>query len=155
MQVHGSVCLRNSLCAFGCTCLHAAWCLCWSKAVLNCALDSACHAQDARKADFMLPTLGPKLSAIQQEASFGRGFALLKGVPVDRYSRKESLIAYWLIGQHWGTVRAWINTLSATLHLTCIPPVKVLLTCAHNSLLHLLVPTLLPHPLLTLPLHAN
>lgn len=70
------------------------------------ALDSACHAQDARKADFPLPTLGPKLTAIQQEASFGRGFALLKGVPVDRYSRKESLIAYWLIGQHWGAVRA-------------------------------------------------
>ena len=136
-------------CCATCACLlHGA-----EKSVCSIALHSACHAQDARKADFPLPKLGPKLSAIQQEASFGRGFALLKGVPVERYSRKESLIAYWLIGQHWGTVRAVRGLASCfvnPLHLTLNPPVEVLLTCARNSF-HLIahVPTLLPHPLLT------
>ena len=60
--------------------------------------------QDAKRADFPLPTLGPKLAALQHEASFGRGFVVLKGVPVERYSRKASVIAFWLIGQHWGLV---------------------------------------------------
>mmetsp|Transcript_37065 Transcript_37065/g.82427 ORF Transcript_37065/g.82427 Transcript_37065/m.82427 type:complete len:361 (+) Transcript_37065:175-1257(+) len=58
--------------------------------------------KDASKDSFPLPTFGPKLKEIQHEVSFGRGFALLKGVPVDRYSRQESLIAYWLMGQYWG-----------------------------------------------------
>jgi len=63
---------------------------------------SGIEIKDAKKADFPLPLFGPKLEGMQTEASFGRGFVLLKGVPVSRYTRRESLIAYWLIGQHWG-----------------------------------------------------
>ena len=65
--------------------------------------------QDVKKADFPLPQFGPKLKEMQNEASFGRGFVLLKGVPVDRYTRRESLLAYWLIGQHWGMVRGYLS----------------------------------------------
>ncbi len=50
----------------------------------------------------MLPTLGPILTSIQEEVTWGRGFALIRGVPVDRYTRKESLIAYWGLGLYWG-----------------------------------------------------
>lgn len=50
----------------------------------------------------MLPSLGAILTAIQDEVTWGRGFALIRGVPVDRYTRKEALIAYWGIGLYWG-----------------------------------------------------
>lgn len=55
-----------------------------------------------RREDFPLPSLGPKLEAIQHEVTWGRGFALLRGVPVWRYTRRESLAAYWGIGLYWG-----------------------------------------------------
>lgn len=53
------------------------------------------------KDDFELPTLGPLLRDMQQEVLRGRGFALLRGLPVDKWSRKETMIAYWGIGLHW------------------------------------------------------
>ena len=53
------------------------------------------------KADFPLPTLGPLLADIQQEVLRGRGFALIRGLPVERWSRLETLVAYWGIGLHW------------------------------------------------------
>ena len=40
-------------------------------------------------ADFPLPTLGPLLGQILQEVTSGRGFALVKGVPVQRWSRVQ------------------------------------------------------------------
>lgn len=58
--------------------------------------------KDVRKGTYPLETFGPKLAEIQREVSFGRGFALLRGVPVERYTRKQSLLAFWLIGQYWG-----------------------------------------------------
>eukprot|EP00775_Hariotina_reticulata_P009087 gene9087-9257_t len=42
---------------------------------------------------------------MQQEVLRGRGFALLRGLPVDKWSRQETLIAYWGIGLHWGNLR--------------------------------------------------
>ncbi len=47
------------------------------------------------KEDFPLPTLGPLLAEVLAEVLKGRGFALLRGLPVDRWSRKETLVAYW------------------------------------------------------------
>ena len=50
-----------------------------------------CHAQDfeAIPQDFDLPTLGPVLRAMRQDVQHGRGFALLRGLPVDRWSRVQ------------------------------------------------------------------
>lgn len=58
--------------------------------------------QTISKADFPLPTVGPVLAAVEEEVRTGRGFALIRGVPVYRYSRKETMIAYWGIGLYWG-----------------------------------------------------
>ncbi|WIA22176.1 hypothetical protein OEZ85_004510 [Tetradesmus obliquus] len=57
------------------------------------------------KEDFPLETLGPILKEVQQEVLRGRGFALLRGLPVERWSRQQTLIAYWGIGLHWGNLR--------------------------------------------------
>ena len=49
------------------------------------------HAQDfeAIPQDFDLPTLGPVLRAMRQDVQHGRGFALLRGLPVDRWTRVQ------------------------------------------------------------------
>ncbi len=51
---------------------------------------------------FPLPRLGPKLIALRDEVVNGRGFALLRGLPVDRLTRREAAIMYWGLGTHLG-----------------------------------------------------
>ena len=41
--------------------------------------------QQITKAEFQLPTLGAKLEAARDETRFGRGWFLIRGVPVQRY----------------------------------------------------------------------
>src|SRR5262249_31034918 len=37
------------------------------------------------QADFPLPTFAPTLHAIRQDLESGRGFTLIRGLPIDRY----------------------------------------------------------------------
>ncbi len=55
---------------------------------------------------FSLPTLGPVLANVLHELLEGRGFAMLRGLPVDRYSRAEQAIAYLGIGSYLGAARS-------------------------------------------------
>lgn len=57
---------------------------------------------DIRQEDFPLPALGPVLAQTRREVMHGRGFALLRGVPVDRYDRLRTAIAFFGIGAHLG-----------------------------------------------------
>src|SRR6185312_16887236 len=45
------------------------------------------------KADFPLPTLGPRLKAIERELIDGRGFVLIRGLPRDRWSNDDMCLA--------------------------------------------------------------
>jgi len=54
------------------------------------------------KADFPLPHLGPTLVKLRKEILDGRGFVLFKGLPVGRWTREETAIAYWGMGAHLG-----------------------------------------------------
>lgn len=58
--------------------------------------------KDVTKADFHLPTLGPALADIRGELIDGRGFVLIRGVPVASYNRAQSALAFWGIGLHLG-----------------------------------------------------
>lgn len=58
------------------------------------------------QADFPLPTLGPALARVQQEVINGRGFALLRGLPVANWSIRESALAFYGIGAHLGNARS-------------------------------------------------
>lgn len=58
---------------------------------------------DVRREDFALPILGPALAGLRAELLEGRGFVLVRGVPVPRYTRLQSAIAFWGIGTHMGT----------------------------------------------------
>ena len=55
---------------------------------------------------FPLPTLGPKLAAVRAELLEGRGFVLVKGLPVDRWSRRDASFAFIGLGAHLGNARS-------------------------------------------------
>ncbi|CAN7768465.1 TauD/TfdA family dioxygenase [Pseudorhodoferax sp. LjRoot39] len=57
---------------------------------------------NVKRADFVLPTVGPLLARARQESLHGKGFHLFRGIPVDRYSMRQAAIAFWGIGLHFG-----------------------------------------------------
>ena len=57
-------------------------------------------------ARFALPTLAPQLAAWRAELLNGRGFLLLRGLPVERWSVRESATAFFGLGSHLGQARA-------------------------------------------------
>ena len=58
--------------------------------------------RDITRQDFELPHLAQALDNLANEVVDGRGIVLIRGVPVERYSRLESAIAYWGIGTYFG-----------------------------------------------------
>jgi len=54
-------------------------------------------------ADFPLPGLTPTLEAIGREVRDGRGFAVLRGFPVEDRSLEDIELAYWGLCAHLGT----------------------------------------------------
>jgi hypothetical protein len=56
--------------------------------------------------DFPLPNLAPRLAAIRDELLHGRGFSLLKGLPVHHWSRRDVAIAFMGLGAHLGRARS-------------------------------------------------
>src|SRR6201997_45355 len=59
-----------------------------------------------RREDFPLPTLGPVLDRLRAEVLDGRGFVLLRGMPVDDRPIAVSATAYWGIGTYFGSARS-------------------------------------------------
>ena len=55
------------------------------------------------RADFPLPVLGAPIERWLDELDDGRGFVLVRGVPVERYGEADATLAYWGIGLHLGT----------------------------------------------------
>jgi len=52
--------------------------------------------------DFPLPTLAAEIDRWRDELRSGRGFVLVRGVPVDRLTPAEAEIAFWGLGLHLG-----------------------------------------------------
>jgi hypothetical protein len=61
---------------------------------------------DIRRENFPLPTLGPVLERLRSEVLNGRGFVLLRGMPVENRPIAESAIAYWGVGTYFGSARS-------------------------------------------------
>jgi TfdA family taurine catabolism dioxygenase TauD len=55
-----------------------------------------------RRADFPLPTLAPLIADWARELRHGRGFLLMRGLPVDRWGDERAALVYWGLGQHLG-----------------------------------------------------
>ena len=60
------------------------------------------YSQNVSRESFSLPSLGVKLLEIREEIIRGRGFQLIKGIPVNQWSRRQVAIAYWGIGLFLG-----------------------------------------------------
>ena len=78
-------------------------------------VETATRALASREADiaaitpkeFPLPTLGARLKArVEGEVLNGRGFLLLRGLPVERWSMRESATAFFGLGAHLGSARS-------------------------------------------------
>lgn len=77
-------------------------------------IDTAVRATQAAGRDiigvtrdnFELPTLGDKLRAVRDEVRDGRGFALIRGLPIECYTLREAATAYFGIGAHMGSARS-------------------------------------------------
>ena len=67
--------------------------------------DARVDIASIRRVDFPLPTLGPRLQRILDETLNGRGFALIRCLPVERWTKLESAIAFFGIGAHIGAAR--------------------------------------------------
>lgn len=61
---------------------------------------------EIRRADFPLPRLGPVLDRLRAEVLDGRGFVLLRGLPVEDRPIDESATAYWGLGSYFGSARS-------------------------------------------------
>jgi hypothetical protein len=61
---------------------------------------------DIRREDFPLPTLGPVLDRLRGEVLDGRGFLLLRGMPVEDRPIAESATAFWGVGAYFGSARS-------------------------------------------------
>ncbi len=58
------------------------------------------------RTDFPLPRLAPKLAAVSRELLGGCGFAVLRGLPVERYDMRQAATAFFGIGTHLGNARS-------------------------------------------------
>jgi hypothetical protein len=54
------------------------------------------------RSDFPLPTLGPLLEALVDELVDGRGFALIRGVPIEGLSERQAELLYWGLSRYLG-----------------------------------------------------
>ncbi|HEU4930763.1 MAG TPA: TauD/TfdA family dioxygenase, partial [Pyrinomonadaceae bacterium] len=52
-----------------------------------------------------LPTLGPRLQGLLDEVLNGRGFVLIRRLPVERWTRRQAAIAFLIIGAQLGNLR--------------------------------------------------
>ena len=60
------------------------------------------HIEDVCRRDFPLPTLGPLFAEWSRELMHGRGFLLVRGLPVEQWTDDEAGLVFWGLGQHLG-----------------------------------------------------
>src|ERR1700741_2372395 len=55
--------------------------------------------------DLSLPTLAPRLKQLLDEVLNGRWFVLIRGLPIERWTRRQAAIAFLVIGAQLGNLR--------------------------------------------------
>ena len=69
-------------------------------------VDAEFDIPSIRRHDFPLPTLGPRLRQMLDELLTGRGFVLVRRLPVERWSMRKTATAYFGLGTHLGSARS-------------------------------------------------
>ncbi|MDB5807166.1 MAG: taurine catabolism dioxygenase TauD [Betaproteobacteria bacterium] len=52
--------------------------------------------------DFPMPLMDQRFDAVRAELEGGRGFALLRGLPIARYTQEDARLLFWGLSQHLG-----------------------------------------------------
>lgn len=96
------------------------------------ALDAAIDAMDAagrpleslkRPSDFPLPAaLSVRLAGMKRDLLHGRGFAIVAGLPVERWGERRSLAAYLGLGAHIGVRGPQSRDGKLVNHVRALPP---------------------------------
>ena len=69
----------------------------------------ATHGEDIAaisSGTFPLPTLGPVLVSLRERLINGLGFALIRGLPIERFSRRQAATLFFGVGTHLGRARS-------------------------------------------------
>ena len=69
-------------------------------------LESGLGMDRITPATFSLPRLAAKLKRILDEMLHGRGFAVVRGFPVNRYTTEQAAIGFLGLGSHFGSFRS-------------------------------------------------
>jgi len=77
---------------------------CATRMLLESA-DSSFDLTSITTDDFSLPTLGPRLQKLLDEVLNGRGFVLVRTLPIRRWTRRQAVLAFLGIGVHLGRLR--------------------------------------------------
>lgn len=72
------------------------------EAALGGLTSSDMQAHRFGRDDFPLAGLGETLAGLLEQIQNGRGFALIRGLPLDRWSREQIEAVYWGIGSYLG-----------------------------------------------------
>lgn len=72
------------------------------EAALRHVRDRKLRAPDFGKVDFPLPRFSRVLHDMLEELEHGRGFFLMRGFPIERFSEEEAENVFWGLGQHMG-----------------------------------------------------
>ena len=57
---------------------------------------------DVTRDSFPLPTFGPTLDRLRGDVLRGRGFVLIRGLPLERFTLEDAALLYWGIGCYFG-----------------------------------------------------
>ncbi len=70
---------------------------------LRAAQSTGRRLEEVGRTEFPLPGLEGFLAGLAEEIERGRGFVLLRGLPIERYGEDESALIFWGLGTHLGT----------------------------------------------------
>jgi len=73
------------------------------EATTSAVIASGAPVTAVSREQFPLPVLAARIGRWAQEINHGRGFILVRGLPVERYTDQQVRTMYWGIGQHLGT----------------------------------------------------
>jgi hypothetical protein len=71
--------------------------------VVASVLASGKAREELTRADVPFDAFAPGVADVRATLAHGRGFVLLRGLPVERMSLEEAIAAYWAVGLHLGT----------------------------------------------------
>ncbi len=69
---------------------------------IDCAKASGKAREQLSARDFPLPGLAPVIATWREELQQGRGFVLIRGLPVDEWGEQDCELFFWCLGWHLG-----------------------------------------------------